>query len=284
MIKIDGLSFGYSHRINLFESLDLEINSGQIHGLLGLNGAGKSTLLHLAQGLRYPKSGSIRVFGNNPADRDIYHLQDSFLLPEEIYAPSISLKRFVDRYAPFYPSFSIDQFLKLLNEFELDRKSQLGNLSMGQQKKALIAFGLATNTKVLMMDEPTNGLDIPSKKQFRKILTHIIREDRLFIISTHQIRDLHSLIDNVLVLSDGKIIFNNTIEHICDRLHFSLSRQPEKTTNLIYNERVPGGYLNIQPAKSGESFEPDLEVLFNAIITKNDLINSAFQKRLIHDN
>ena len=82
---------------------------------------------------------------------------------------------------------------------------------MGQRKKVMIAFALATETKVLLMDEPTNGLDIPSKKQFRKILSHIITDERTFIISTHQIRDLHSLIDNVIVIQDGKIIFNQSI-------------------------------------------------------------------------
>lgn len=278
MIEISNLNFGYKHNKHLFQNLNLSISSGQIHGLLGLNGAGKSSLLHLIQGLRHTDNGRISVFGHDPFLREVSFLQDTYLLAEEIYAPDISLKAFVERYSPYYPSFSLESFLKFLNEFEINQTVHLGKLSMGQQKKALIAFGLATNTKVLIMDEPTNGLDIPSKKQFRKILNHIITDDRLFLISTHQIRDLHSLIDNVIIISDGQIIFNHTIGEICDTLHFDLSSSSAAFENLIYHERVPGGYLNIKPADGTDSFEPDLEVLFNAIMTDTKTINEQFKK------
>lgn len=276
MIDINGLSFGYSHRKDLFKGLNLNITSGKIHGLLGLNGAGKSSLLHLIQGLRFADEGSIKVFGMSPKQRDIKHLQQSFLLPEEVYTPDISMKQYIDMYSPFYPLFSLESFLQFLNEFELDRSAHLGQMSMGQKKKAVIAFALATNTKILLMDEPTNGLDIPSKKQFRKILSHIITDDRIFLISTHQIRDLHSLIDNVIAISDGRIIFNQSINDIVDNLHFSLDGKPSSNDDLIYQERVPGGYLNISPSTGTPSFEPDLEVLFNAIMTNNSAINQAF--------
>ncbi len=278
MINISNLSFGYKHNKDLFKDLDLTIQGGQIHGLLGLNGAGKSSLLHLIQGLKHSNQGTIQVYNHNPQKRQVPFLRDTFLLAEEVYTPEISLKKFSDMYSPLYPSFSLESFLQFLNEFELDRSAHLGKLSMGQRKKALIAFALATNTKVLLMDEPTNGLDIPSKKQFRKILSHIITDDRLFLISTHQIRDLHSLIDNVIVINEGKIIFNQTINSICEKLYFSLDSKPHETADHIYHERIPGGYLNISPANGLETFEPDLEVLFNAIITENEPISQVFTK------
>lgn len=276
MINISNLSFGYKHNKDLFRDLNLSIKEGQIHGLLGLNGAGKSSLLHLIQGLRFANQGTIEAYGLSPQKRCAKHLQQSFLLPEEVYTPDISLKQYVDMYSPFYPLFSLESFLQFLNEFELDRTVHLGQLSMGQKKKAVIAFALASNTKILLMDEPTNGLDIPSKKQFRKILSHIITDDRIFLISTHQIRDLHSLIDNVIAISNGKIIFNQSINEIVDKLNFSLDTHPSTLEDLIYHERIPGGYLNIRPSTGTPSFEPDLEVLFNAIITNNNAINQAF--------
>lgn len=276
MITLQDVSFGYDNGQLLFDHLDLQIPSGQIHGILGLNGAGKSSLLHLLQGLRYSAKGEISVYGTKPDARSVYFLQDSFLLAEEVHQFDTSIKKFVDQYSPYYPKFSTDSFLKILNEFELERSSHLGKMSMGQRKKAMIAFALATQTKVLLMDEPTNGLDIPSKKQFRKILSHIITKDRTFIVSTHQMRDLHSLIDNVIVIQHGKIIFNQSIQSILDHLHFSLDRQKIDASDVIYHERVPGGYLHIRPRQSSESFEPDLEVLFNAIVTKGTFINQAF--------
>lgn len=276
MISLDHISFGYNHRKNLFDDLNLEMQSGMIHGILGLNGAGKSSLLHLIQGMRYAQNGAVKVFGHEPDRRSAKFLSDSFLLAEEIYTPDISIKKFIERYSPYYTSFSTESFLQFLNEFEIDNKDHLSHMSMGQRKKTMIAFALAAQTKVLLMDEPTNGLDIPSKRQFRKILSHIITEDRVFVISTHQIRDLHSLIDNVIVIQDGKIIFDENIQSILQNLHFSLDRKELALDDVIYKERVPGGYLHIRGQQESESFEPDLEVLFNAIVTEGTLINQAF--------
>ena len=277
MIRITNLNFGYTKK-KLFDDLSIDIASGQIHGLLGLNGAGKSSLLHLIQGLKYPDSGIVNVNGHHPSKRKVNFLQESFLLSEEIYAPTLTIPRYIDMYAPFYPKFSLESFLQFLNEFEIERTMNMGHMSMGQKKKTVIAFALATNTEILMMDEPTNGLDIPSKKQFRKILSHLVTGNRLFIISTHQIRDLHSLIDNIIIIKKGKLIFNQTMIEICDNLHFSLTPEQVQSEKIIYQERVPGGHMNISRGNGQPSFEPDIEVLFNAIVTESNLINSLFQK------
>lgn len=277
MIQISNLTFGYKNQSELFDNLNLNIQPGQIHGLLGLNGAGKSSLLHLIQGLKYTDKGEIKVNHLIPSRRSTKLLEESFLIPEEIYTPNITIVKYIELYAPFYPNFNLESFLKFLNEFEIERTAHLGKMSMGQKKKVVIAFGLATNTKILMMDEPTNGLDIPSKKQFRKILTHIITDNRVFIISTHQIRDLHSLIDNVIVLNEGKVIFDDTILNICNKLQFSLTDQEIESSEILYCERVPGGYLNIKLQDGSLSFEPDIEVLFNAIITDFQLISRAIK-------
>ena len=269
MIEVNNLNFSYDGKTNIFERLNLTLSGGQIYGLLGLNGAGKSTFLQILQGLQYPKSGELRVLGLNPSGRSTTFYEQSFLLPEEVFTPPIDINTFINRYAQFYPKFSLEDFLKFLNEFEIERKSNFSKMSMGQKKKVMIAFGLASNTEILLMDEPTNGLDIPSKKQFRKILTHILTEDRLFIISTHQIRDLHSLIDSVIVINEGKIIFNHTIQSICSNFSFSLDPEPITHPDVLYSERVPGGHLNIYRYNDQFHFEPDLEVLFNAIVTDN---------------
>ncbi len=276
MISLDNVTFGYDQQKPLFNNLNLKMESGMIHGILGLNGAGKSSLLHLIQGLRYTAIGDIKIFGNKSKERAASHLSNCFLLAEEVYTPEIRIKKFVDRYSIYYPHFSTESFVKFLNEFDIEHGAHLSHMSMGQRKKTMIAFALATNTKVLLMDEPTNGLDIPSKKQFRKILSHIITDDRVFVISTHQIRDLHSLIDNVIVIQDGAIIFDQTIQSILDKVHFSLDRAELNTHDVIYKERVPGGYLHIRPKLNGDSFEPDLEVLFNAIVTEGEQINKSF--------
>ena len=279
MISVSNLSFQYSSGKNVFDDLNLTLDSGKIYGLLGKNGAGKTTLIKNILGLRRPQSGQITTFGHNPIDRPLHLLQQYFFIPEDPYLPDISMKEYIDRYSPFYPNFQLEKFLQLLNEFNLERTIHLKNLSFGQKKKAIIAFAIATYTPLLIMDEPTNGLDIPSKKQFRKIITHIADEGRLFIISTHQIRDLHSLIDHVLLIDEGKLLINHDMMQITNSLSFHVHRSEPQEEDIIYYERVPGGYLAISEGSDSESLEVDLEVLFNAAITEKNTINQLLKNK-----
>ena len=247
---------------------------------MGKNGAGKTTLLKIILGLRRTQKDCVTTYGSDPSKRELDFLQNYFFIPEDPHIPNISMKEYIERYAPFYPSFSRDDFFKLLNEFELPRSLHFKNLSFGQKKKALIAFAIASNTKLLVMDEPTNSLDIPSKKQFRKIVTYVSRPDRLFIVSTHQIRDLHSLIDHVLLIDHGKLLVDRSIEDIENAVNFEVYRKEPDNDDILYYERVPGGYLALKAGgMQHNSLEVDLEVLFNAVITHNDLfypiLNSA---------
>jgi len=275
MIDIQQLTFGYNKK-PIINQLNLNLKCGQVHGLFGKNGACKSTLLKLIGGHRYPSSGSINAFGDNPADRSVKFLTDSFFINEEPYVPEIPLRSFVKLYSPFYPKFSLEQFFQLLNEFDLPRDMHLKHISMGQRKKAIIAFALACNTKLMLMDEPTNGLDIPSKSQFRKILAHIITDDRLFLISTHQVRDLHSVIDNIVILDQGKIIFNQSVADVASLLNFQIRREPPSSEDILYYERVPGGYICLSGQTNNDSLEVVIETLFNAVISEPRRMNQHF--------
>lgn len=273
MISISDLHFGYTTEREILHGVDLTLPSGSIYGLLGKNGAGKTSLIKNITGLRRPSAGEIESFGYNPSLREREYVQKYFFIPEDPYIPNISMKEYIGRYAPFYPDFDLEKFFKLLREFELERSLHLRNLSFGQKKKSLIAFAIATNTPLLIMDEPTNGLDIPSKKQFRKIISYIAEEDRLFLISTHQIRDLHSLIDHVVLIDDGRIILDRDMLAISEALIFEVHRQEPIEDDILYHERVPGGYLSIRAGSSMHSLEVDLEVLFNAVITDRQLFS-----------
>lgn len=277
MIRFNSVHFGYKKK-NLIKDFSMRLDGGSIYGLFGKNGAGKSTLLKLIAGQRYAHQGEIDVYGDDPAERSSSFLGQCFFLPEEPYMPPISLRQFIKLYAKFYPMFSSEQFAQLLNEFEISPDMHLKGVSMGQRKKAFIAFALACNTRVLLMDEPTNGLDIPSKRQFRRILSHIITDERIFIISTHQVRDLHSVIDHVLMMNDGQLIFDQSIGSISDHVGFSILRTPPKdNADIIYYDRVPGGYLCISDDSGDHSLEPDIETLFNAVITDTSSITQLFQ-------
>lgn len=280
MINIEKLRFGYRKRALLFEDLDLHLAPGTIYGLLGKNGAGKSSLLGIIQGLLFPLAGTVSILGYEARKRHPAMLADCFLISEELYLPNVSIHSFAGLYAPFYPNFDWQQLDRLLKEFELRDSASLQKISLGQKKKAMLAFGLATNARILLLDEPTNGLDIPSKKQFRSTLARHIREDRTFILSTHQIRDLQSLIDTLIVLENGRIIFQENLADIMERLHFSVGYQEPQDPTVIYYERVPGGYFTIRQAGQQESLEVDIELLFNAIISKPLSFQELFNTQL----
>lgn len=276
MIKLSDLSFRYGKKENLFHSLNLELPEGNIYGLLGKNGAGKTTLLKLISGLNFPKGGDAEVFGHTPKERNPDFLADLYLVPEELYVPNMKINSFINLYAPFYPKFDNDQFLGHLNEFEIPLNSNLTELSYGQKKKVLLSFGLATNCRLLILDEPTNGLDIPSKSQFRSLLARNTRDDQIVIISTHQVRDMANLIDPIVILENGEIIFQQALEEITRQLHFELVSGMNEPEDVLYAERVPGGWLTVSKNETGQESEMDVEVLFNAVVTKRHLINELF--------
>ena len=278
MVNVQNVTFSYTKKTELLSNLSLKLEAGRIHGLLGKNGEGKSTLLKLISGLDFPKQGSIETLGFNPIKRNPEMLQEIFFLPEEIPQLSLSIENYEKVYAPFYPSFNTEQFNGYLKEFDIDnKKSMLNKLSHGQKKKVFIAFGLSTNTKLLLMDEPTNGLDIPSKGQFRRMVASAIDENRCLIISTHQVHDLDSLIDSIIVMEKHEIVFNQPIENITKKLLFRVAVHNEKNETVIYSEDTLRGLYQVCENKTGEESKLDIELLFNAILTEKNRIATLFK-------
>ncbi len=281
MIDIQGMSFRYQRKRPIYESLNLRLSPGSVYGLLGPNGAGKSTLLRLMSGLLYPKAGQIRVGQHTPADRKPTFLEDLFFVPEEFYLPPVRIGQFIDSNAPFYPHFDRTQMSRYLAEFGLTDSQKLDELSYGQKKKVLIGFGLATNTAVLLMDEPTNGLDIPSKSQFRRLVAGAVDERRTVVISTHQVRDLEALIDPVVILAGEpggvmQVGLNASVEEITARLWFGLTAELDNHRPIIYSERTVGGYALIAENHVGEVSRLDLERLYNAVQAEPARFKSLF--------
>jgi ABC-2 type transport system ATP-binding protein len=275
MIEIDQLSFGYGKH-KLFDNLSLSLKPGHIYGLLGMNGAGKSTLLKNIAGLVFPWSGTCTVNGISAAQRLPSFLQELFFVPEEVSLPAITASQFAKSTAHFYPKFDHKQYGQILADFDVPTDKALTKLSYGQQKKALIAFGLSTNTSLLIMDEPTNGLDIPSKAQFRKTVASALTDDRCMIISTHQVRDLDNLIDTVLILHNQQIAVAQSLDEIADKINFNVV--PSNSTNYIYAEESMSGLHAITQNTDGSYTRVDLELLFNGIISNNKTLTETLNK------
>ena len=266
MIEVNNISFKYAGQKDLvFDNFSLKLEENNIYGLLGKNGTGKSTLLYLIAGLLRPKSGSVSFDLVETCKRQPETLSEIFIVPEEFDLPSMSLEQYVKINESFYPRFSREVLEACLKDFELTMDIKLNALSMGQKKKVFMSFALAANTKLLLMDEPTNGLDIPSKSQFRKVVAQYMTEERTLIISTHQVHDVESLLDHILILSQQKLLLDAPVSEITEKYTFEY-RTPDEMDDVLYAEPSLQGNAVIAPRKEGSAeTQINLELLFNAV-------------------
>ena len=278
MINIKNLHFSYKKR-KVFTGLSLSLQAGHIYGLLGKNGTGKSTLLRCIAGFLFPRDGSVEVMGFVPGKRHPAFLQSVFMVAEEFYLPDVSVEKYVRLNAPFYPNFSNEQFAEYLKEFDIPLENTLQSMSYGQKKKVLISFGLACNTDLLLMDQPTNGLDIMSKSKFRKVIAGAVNENKCIIISTHQVKDLESLIDRITIIDDGQILFDQTTDAINRKIQFKISFDQEEVKDALYMEPSLQGNAIVCANPDGEDTKLDLELLYKAVVTNGKAVTEAFTKR-----
>ena len=273
MIKIQNLAFSYGKN-EVLRNISMELKPGRIYGLLGENGVGKTTLLTLLCGLKKTQTGSIQADGQNPWDRQPSLLQDQYYLPDEVAAVNDKAISWAKATGIFWPNFDLNKFESILREFEVCPTQKMNAMSAGQLKKTYIAFALACGTRFLYLDEPTNGLDIPSKAQFRSALMKYTAEDSTIVISTHQVRDLENIIDPIIILDRRDVLLNATIEQISEKLFFDYGTtlHPE----ALYSEQLPGGFIQVLPNTEKADSKVNIEALFNTVHKHKDLVKKLF--------
>lgn len=274
MIEIQNLNFHYKAKQSVFTGLNMEMKPGNIYGLLGENGVGKTTLLKLISGLLFPTQGNISTFGLEARKRSPEMLEKIYFLPETYTLPKVKMSEYIKLYASFYPKFDHQKLAEYVEVFGLSKDKKLFEFSHGQQKKWLIAFGLATNTELLLMDEPTNALDIPSKTLFRKLIAEAMSDEKTIIISTHQVRDLENLIDPIIILEHNQVLLNNSIEEISQKLKFVLNENPSE--QALYAEQAVGGFWCVEPNSDNTESKVNIELLFNTAINNKELFKKLF--------
>lgn len=280
MLQVENISFSYRRgKKNVLHDFSLSLQEGRVYGLLGKNGAGKSTLLYLMSGLLTAKHGKVMYHGVDVRRRLPATLQDMFLVPEEFELPSISLVSYIELNSQFYPRFSKEDMVKYLHFFEMDMDVNLGALSMGQKKKIFMSFALATNTSLLLMDEPTNGLDIPGKSQFRKFIASGMSDNKTIVISTHQVRDIDKVLDHVLIMDNSHVLLDQSTASICSKLLFVESDDRELAKTALYTlPSVQGNFLML-PNEADEESEINLELLFGATLAAPEKIAGMFHPK-----
>lgn len=275
MITVKNLSFSYGSK-RVLNDINLELKGGNIYGLLGENGVGKTTLLTLLCGLKKPKTGSIDTDGRDPFDRQPSLLSEQFYLPDEVAPMRSTAIRFGQEHGKLWPAFDFEKYLTILKEFEVDPDQLMDSMSAGQLKKSWISFALACNARHYFMDEPTNGLDIPSKSQFRKAITKYTSEESAVVISTHQVRDLEEIIDPIIILDKEAVLLNASLKTISDKLYFDYGTALRPGS--LYLEQTPSGAIQVYPNTSGEESKVNPEALFNAVHSHKDVIKALFQQ------
>ena len=273
MIKIDNISFSYGS-VPCLEKITLHLEEGKIYGLLGENGVGKTTLLTLLCGLKKVQEGCIEVDGFEPYKRNPVFLSEQFYLPDEVWAPNSSAFSFAKEKGVFWPDFSLDKFKEIMDIFEMNCAQKMNAMSAGQLKKTWISFALACSTKYLYLDEPTNGLDIPSKAQFRKALMTYTREDSVIVISTHQVKDLENIIDPIIILDKRDVLLNASAQEITDKLFFDYGTT--LNPDSLYSEQVPGGFIQVYQNVKGEESKVNIEALFNTVHKNKEIVKGIF--------
>lgn len=281
MLTMEKVRFGYQPNKTLFEELDFSVHPGGVVGLLGKNGAGKTTLLKIAIGLLFAQNGTSELFGSDASRRSRDILARVALIPEQFELPPVTIAQYGQDWGAYYPRFDAELFRSYLDRFEVPQDGKLAQLSYGQQKKVLISFALAGGAELILLDEPTNGLDIPAKQVFRSLVAEAADDERAIVISTHQVRDVENLIDPVVVLDEGRVVFEadmSTLAAAVEIRRFA-SESEAQAAGAFAMDRSLGAVTALVPAINDEtsgvsrgeliSHAVDLELLFQAAITRS---------------
>lgn len=278
MLNVNNVTFSYSRKKwPVLRDLSLEVKPGGVYGLLGKNGVGKSTLLYLIAGLLTPQKGVVLMNDVDTRLRRPSTLSDIFIIPEEIQLPSLKLSEYVKLNAPLYPRFSHEDMNSHLESLDMSGDVNIGELSMGQKKKVFMSFALACNTSLLLMDEPTNGLDIPGKDTFRRFIAGSMNDERAIVISTHQVRDVDSLLDHVIIMDDSKIVFNRSMCEISEKLKFCVTDSQEVIKKSLISASSIGGVAVVTLNDDGSETDVDIEMLFTLATANPGLLEYAFR-------
>lgn len=290
MISIKNLEYGYSSSKHVFDNLNLELPDGHIYGLLGKNGIGKTTLLSILAGALFAK-GEYDIDGIDPRKRNNDLMEQVRLDVDLDINPTMGInfatkpQTLANILADLYPNFDKAFLQKAIERLEVPTGKRLYKMSMGEQRKALAALSLACNTRYLFMDEPTNGMDITSRTEFKKLVAEQYATpcneeatvDKTIVISTHQVDDLEGLIDSVIILGKENVLLCATLEEIGKKLKFGFAT-PEDT--VLYSESGANGEECVMRNDSGMEMPVNTRLLFSAVTRKPEVILPLFNNKI----
>ena len=264
--------------------ISFHVFKGEIFGFLGANGAGKTTAMRILCGLSHPTSGEGSVAGfsivneQEKIKKHIGYMSQKFSL-----YPDLKVWENIELFGGIYGlsdkqiAEKTESMLKAL-DMEKAKNMYVSDIPLGWKQKLAFSIAMVHEPEIVFLDEPTNGLDIPSKAQFRSALMKYTGEDSTIVISTHQVRDLENIIDPIIILDRQDVLLNASLEDISRKLYFDYGTQlhPES----LYSEQLPGGFIQVYPNAEGADSKVNIEALFNAVHHNKEFIKGLFAETL----
>lgn len=251
------------------ENISFELKEGYIMGLIGPNGSGKTTLIKLILGLLKADEGEIKIFDKDIFEDEIY-VKDNigFVFDNFNFYQHLNIKDYKRILKNSYSKFDENLFNSYIESFGIKNKSYIGNLSKGETIKVMVAGALSHDAKLIVLDEPTAGLDPLARKDILKLLQEVIEDgSKSVIISTHITSDLDGITDYITFINNGKLIFTEDMEWIRER--FRLFRGSK--------EELKNSYLNFISIKKNKYFEEGL------FVNNKDLVNENISIPTLED-
>ena len=212
MLKCENLVKVYSG-CRAVDGLNLELDAGRIYALLGPNGSGKSTFMKMVVGLIKPTEGKIYLDGEEISDKTRARI--TYMPTENYFYNYMRIKDIASFYKDFYNDFDEDRMYGLLDRMELHFDGKVRNMSTGMLAKLKVAVAMARNSRVILLDEPLNGIDIIAREHVMNTITGYNNEDKIIIVSSHLVDELEKIIDYAVFIKKGTVIMQGDAEALC---------------------------------------------------------------------
>ena len=235
MLKCENLVKVYSG-CRAVDGLNLELDAGRIYALLGPNGSGKSTFMKMVVGLIKPTEGKIYLDGEEISDKTRARI--TYMPTENYFYNYMRIKDIASFYKDFYNVFDEDRMYGLLDRMELHFDGKVRNMSTGMLAKLKVAVAMARNSRVILLDEPLNGIDIIAREQVMNTITGYNNEDKIIIVSSHLVDELEHAAGGAVFIKDGRVVMAGNTEDI-------RSYNNNKSLVDLYKE-IYGGMYNGQ--------------------------------------
>lgn len=218
------------------DGLSVTLEPGKIYALLGPNGSGKSTLMKMIVGLIKPTEGEITLDGVSICDATKAHI--TYMPTENYFYNYMNIKDVVKFFKDFYEDFKEDRFYDMLGKMDLDNyRDKIKNMSTGMLAKLKVALAMSRESRVILLDEPLNGIDIIAREHVMRAITGYVNQDKMVIVSSHLVDELETVVGGAIYMKKGRLVLAGDVEDI-------RANNDNKTLVDLYKEIYGGGAYN----------------------------------------